>query len=135
MLPQDTFSRDFEYPTLESFKNLKVKHGVSIAFLVFRARQLNLINKRTYKNLQINISRKKWRTEEPLEEQIPTEEPSLIKKALDLLFSEKIINLNTFVSEVGFYPNDIERVCGLENGYLDKYKERGQDGPNLRLVQ
>lgn len=135
LLPQSSFATDFNYPTLESFKNLKVKYGVSISFLTYRAKQLKLINDRTYRNLQINISRKKWRTTEPLEAQIPHEEPTILKRSLDLVFSEGLFTVGGFENEVGLTSSDIERVCGLENGYLKKYRKSSDNGPKLRLAK
>ncbi len=134
LLPEEEFTRDFQYPTLESYKTLKSKWKVSIGLLIYRSKQLDLINERTYKNLQINISKRGWRKNEPLEDKIEEENPSLFKQALDLILKEEVVTLKEVIDKVGLSQSDIERVCGLDIGYLNKYRS-SQDGPNLRLVK
>lgn len=134
LLPETTFSRDFQYPTLESYKVLKSKWHVSIALLIYRSKQLELINERTYRNLQINISRRGWRTSEPLEDKIEEEKPTLFKQALDLILKEKVMTVSEVVNRIGLGQTDIERICGLRIGYLNKYKNE-KEGPNLRLIK
>lgn len=134
LIPQDSIAKDFSYPTLESYKNLKVKYGVSIAFLIFRTHQLDLINDGTYKNLQINLSRKKWKTLEPLEDKIPEEKPTLLKSALLLVLDENVLNIGEIENLIGLNKSDLERITGLENNYLKKY-DSNNSGPKLRLAK
>lgn len=134
LLPEVSFARDFTYPTLESFKALKVKWKVSIGLLVYRARDIGLINERTFKNLQINISKKGWRKNEPLEDRIEVEKPSLIKKAFELILDEELITVSEMEREIGLSQKEIENICGLGVGFFDKYKFKGER-PKLRLVK
>ncbi|MEP2447766.1 MAG: XRE family transcriptional regulator [Balneola sp.] len=134
LLPEVSFSRDFAYPTLEHYKVLKSKWKVSIALLVYRSHQLELINDRTYKNLQINISKRGWRKNEPLEDLIELETPSLAQRAFDLIFKEKLISVQEMEDKIGLFSAEIEKICGLEKGFFDKYKLE-QQRPVLRLVK
>ena len=50
-------------PTVSDFVELKKRWGISVAALVYRARELGYIDDRRYRSLQIQISR--WRRNEP----------------------------------------------------------------------
>jgi len=134
LLPEISFTRDFSYPTLESFKALKTKWKVSIGLLIYRSRQLGLINDRTFKNLQINVSRRGWRKSEPLENIIQEETPSLARQAFELVFDEKLLLVSKMENDLGLHQDEIEKICGLEKGFFNKYKT-DSDRPKLRLVK
>lgn len=64
MLPQDEFDDLLPpNPQLRDFVNLKSSWGVSVASLIYRAHQLEYIDDRRYRALQIQMS--KWRKTEP----------------------------------------------------------------------
>jgi Zn-dependent peptidase ImmA (M78 family)/transcriptional regulator with XRE-family HTH domain len=69
---------------------LKSHWKISIAALVKRAKDLDIISDTKYKNLNISISKNGWRKSEPI--QIPVEEPTalrdIIKAHIDLGYSE-----------------------------------------------
>lgn len=72
-----------DWPT---FLRLKQTWGVSIAALLYRARTLGSISEATYRRAITYMSKRNWRNEEP-GDLGPAEQPTLMKKALDLLAS------------------------------------------------
>lgn len=87
LLPADTFSRDVVDPSLEGFKRLKPKWGVSIQAMVRRARDLELITQETYERHCRTMSVYGWRRPkgEPLDNAVPITNRSLGRKSLELL--------------------------------------------------
>jgi Zn-dependent peptidase ImmA (M78 family)/transcriptional regulator with XRE-family HTH domain len=64
LFPRDEFDKAMpDNPTLRDFINLKSAWGVSVAALIYRAHELDYIDDRRYRALQIQMS--KWRRNEP----------------------------------------------------------------------
>ncbi len=64
LIPEADFDEAMEVtPTLSDFIELKKQWGISVAALVYRARELGYVDDRRYRSLQIQMSR--WRRSEP----------------------------------------------------------------------
>jgi len=87
LMPANTFTHDVVDTSLDGFKRLKPKWGVSIQAMVRRAKALRLISEETYEKHVRNIGAAKWRRAkgEPLDEAVPVINRSLGKKSLELL--------------------------------------------------
>jgi len=87
MMPAETFSRDVVDTSLDGFKRLKPKWGMSIQAMVRRAKDLELISEERYERHCRSISAAGWRRAkgEPLDEVVPLTTRSLGKKSLELL--------------------------------------------------
>lgn len=119
LLPDSSFSKDIYSVNIDNFVYLKTKWKVSIAGMVVRANQLNLItdDQKTY--LFKRISAKKWRIQEPLDECIEFEKPSILREAVELLIDNDIISVEDLIKGLAFSKEEIEKLCFLEKGYLD----------------
>jgi len=65
-------------------QRLRARWGLSMAALLYRAKELEIITPSAYTNAMKYISRRGWRRREPGPERAP-EQPALLSKALDLL--------------------------------------------------
>jgi len=118
LLPEDGFTQEVDFaPNLEMLVALKSKWRVSIAAMVMRLRHLGLISAEREERLFINIGRRRWRTEEPLDDELEIEEPKLLQKVLEILISKNMINEQSLTIDLGLSIEDIERTIGLR-GYL-----------------
>jgi Zn-dependent peptidase ImmA (M78 family)/transcriptional regulator with XRE-family HTH domain len=61
--------------TLTGYARIKARWGVSIQAIVRRAFDLSVIDKDRYRSLQVQISTRGWRTDEPVE--VPREAPAI----------------------------------------------------------
>lgn len=114
LLPEQTFSQEvFFAPNLEMLVPLKSKWRVSIAAMVKRLRQLRLISCEREQRLFINISRRHWRTKEPLDDELEIEKPRLLQKAFDVLRDRNIINQQSLAMSLALTIEDIERTIGM----------------------
>ncbi|MCV6037432.1 hypothetical protein OFP00_30595, partial [Escherichia coli] len=78
LMPAESFARDINKPTLETFLTLKPRWKVSIAAMIFRAHQLDIITDLQKSNLYKNLSAKGWRLREPYDDQVRSETPRLL---------------------------------------------------------
>jgi len=114
LLPEQTFSQEVLFaPNLEMLVALKSKWRVSISAMVKRLRQLRLISREREQRLFINISRRHWRTKEPLDDELEIEKPSVLRKVFDMLVAKNIINQQSLTINLGLYIEDVERAIGM----------------------
>ncbi|HOC55383.1 MAG TPA: XRE family transcriptional regulator [Verrucomicrobiota bacterium] len=114
LMPAATFSRDVVDPSLEGFKRLKPKWGVSIQAMVRRARDLGLITEETYERHFRNIGAAGWRRAkgEPLDEVVPPTNRSLGRKSLELLSGSNRIRPWEIPEELPLPDRVLESVFG-----------------------
>jgi len=60
MLPASTFTKDFSYPSLDTFRTLKEKWKTSIGAMIKRVENLHILDKNQIQKMWINYSRKGW---------------------------------------------------------------------------
>lgn len=84
LLPKEAASETLKPPiTLDVLKAAKATYGVSMAALTMRALDLQIISRRRRESLFKQLSRRGWRTEEPVI--VPLEQPILISQIIDTL--------------------------------------------------
>ena len=114
LLPEESFARDIRVVDLDALKVLKGKWLVSISAMLYRVADLGWIAKEDSRRLWINYSRRKWRTNEPLDEILPIERPRLLRRAFELIVKEGIREPRRIVDEVCLSPLDICELACLE---------------------
>ncbi|CAG19734.1 helix-turn-helix domain-containing protein [Photobacterium profundum] len=119
LLPADSFARDLENPTLETFLALKPRWKVSIAAMIYRAHQLDIISDLQKSNLYKNLSSKGWRIKEPYDDQVKPENPRLLPRAINMLIDQGGFSKNILLDKLGFSTFICEELCGLPRGFFD----------------
>jgi Zn-dependent peptidase ImmA (M78 family) len=112
LLPARTFERDVT-PTLRSLVLAKAKWRVSIGAMIKRMGHLCLLSPAREQRMFANYSRRGWRTNEPLDDEIEMEEPRFIRRSFDLLIKNGVIGSDDLESRLGLYIDDVEKVTGL----------------------
>ncbi len=124
LLPKDAFIRDLIYPNkLDYYVELKKKWRVSVSAMIVRAYQLKVINNNQYQNLMKQLSKKGWRTKEPLDDVIQIPKPTLMKKAIEILIINQVMTGEQIVRQLStnnlsLNSNEIEILLGLDKGTL-----------------
>lgn len=97
LLPESTFSKDIvgQEENIYNYLTLKSKWNVSIASIIYRAKDLQLLSPEQYLRLQKKLSAKRWRKEEPEDASKPISKPVLSKQAYKLLKEEGIFDNNS----------------------------------------
>ncbi|MBE4575516.1 hypothetical protein BOO36_17070 [Vibrio navarrensis] len=117
LLPAESFARDLRNPTLETFLTLKPRWKVSIAAMIYRAHQLNIITDMQYSNLYKNLSARGWRMREPYDDQVKPERSRLLHRAVDMLVTAGI-GKSELLETIGFTPSIVEDLVGMPKGYF-----------------
>ena len=85
LLPAEDMSRSIRRnATLSDFLKVKSGWGVSIAASISRARTLDIISAERYRSLQIQLSSRGWRKQEPVN--VGEEHPLLLKQMIQAVF-------------------------------------------------
>lgn len=131
LLPAEAFAKTVTSTSLLHFVELKKYWNVSIAAMLRRCLDLKLIDESKYTSLVKQMSMKKMRKKEPLDDVVPLQEPVVLKKSILLLLDKKIKNELQLIQEISVPQEYIEMLCNLEKGTLN-YKE---PEPVIRLVK
>ena len=128
LMPKDSFTADLTrdgFINLDTFIDLKSKWNVSIAAMVHRAHDLELIDDREYVKLQKQISYRGWRTKEIMDDEKIMSEPKALNQAFELLEEHRVVHpkdLNDKLREMYgiVFPNEIlSQILGID---LDKFR-------------
>lgn len=127
LLPAEEFRADLYAPTLRVFEFLKKKWKASIAAMVRRCLDLGIIDRAKYSSLNVQISRKRWKTREPLDDVFEVEEPLLIRRIFETLKTREGVSIERIQSEVPLSPRDMSMISGLPA----KFFEPESSDPNI----
>jgi Zn-dependent peptidase ImmA (M78 family)/transcriptional regulator with XRE-family HTH domain len=133
LLPGKSFANEVYTPRLDAFVDLKRRWKVSIQAMVYRSRDLELIDEDQFTNLYKSISFRKWRTREPLDDpaQIAIEQPRVLSKAARLLLDSGRRHRDEICAELAIAPQLIEKFCDLPHGTLTSPPEIPTVEPRL----
>lgn len=129
LMPETSFSSAFFIPTLDSFLSLKLRWKVSVAAMIMRAKDLDLISEEQYKKLMMGRGRRGWSRHEPYDDDIPIESPAMLKTAFELGMAHGRVNRSAIRTMLPIAPTDIEQLAGLPLGFLS---DAGHSGIRLK---
>lgn len=118
LLPADTFAADVTVPTLDVFRLLKEKWKASIAMMIERCHQLNLIDDYNRVKLWKGYHYRKWGRSEPLDDTLPVETPKFLARSVALILQNASSKEDIF-SSLPYSITDIEELTGLPRGYFN----------------
>lgn len=118
LLPRDSFVNSVSGCSIEHFVFLKKKWKVSIAAIVFRCSDLNLFDENSILNIRKQMSYKRMKTLEPLDDIMEIEQPKLLNQAIRLLLEKGICDNFEIINELRIPVSDIEILCNLPGGFL-----------------
>ena len=121
LLPPEAVKREaYALNSLESLLLLKRRWKASAQSILYYLRDLEIIKPNQFKYLSQQIYTRKWKFSEPYDNQIEQEQPELITQACKLILDNKVRTAEQFVEDLSFPVNDIEQLCGLEQGTLTR---------------
>lgn len=123
LMPASSFAADFGGPSLSALQSLKIRWKVAIGAMIIRARDLGLISEEQENNLWRSYGRKGYRRHEPLDNEIPQEEPAILQQTFKMIIENNIQTKEQIYSSIPFSQKDIEELSCLPDGFLsDKPK-------------
>lgn len=117
-LPAQGFADQLWAPTLDAFLALKPHWKVAIAAMIMRCEQLGIITEEQARRSWINMSRRGWRKQEPLDDRLVPEQPRLLRRSFELLINEGIKTPEQILSDLALNAADVEALACLDSGYL-----------------
>lgn len=134
LFPAESFRKEVPQSakmSLDRLRHLKRTWRCSIAMMVYRAFHVGRIDEEERKRLYGQMGYRGWMTKEPLDEQLEPEQPSYLGRAIEMLISDGAKTPEDIEYEVGINRRWIEKLTGLEDGYLSP-SSSGSEQP-LRL--
>lgn len=119
LLPADSFANAFYAADLDAFLALKPQWKASVAMMIYRSADLGFMSKDQTRRLWINRTRRGWKFREPLDDELPIEEPRLLSRAFELLVNEGVQSRDQIRFALPYALSDIEELAGLSPGFLE----------------
>ena len=119
LMPADSFRGDVWMTALEPLLSLKERWKVSVGAMIKRCDDLGMIDESHVRRLWISYNRR-WKTKEPMDDQISFEAPQLMKQCFDLLIESKVKTKSEILYDLPYSQRDIETLTNLPEGYLDE---------------
>lgn len=135
LMPAETFLQEVRIPNLNTFLILKERWKVSVAAMIKRCQDLNLLSEIQAKNLWTYRNHRwgaKW---EPLDDIIPVEQPTFLQRCIELLVTEKIRGREDILMDLLLSAEDIENLASLSTGYFHQNAQNIYALPTLRSTQ
>lgn len=125
LLPRKSFPNEIYSPRLMAFLDLKRRWKVSIQAMVYRCKTLGIFDEQQVTNLYKEISRRKWRTREPLDGEggLPLEQPLLLSKIVEMVINAGKVKRDELKEKLGFSSRWIEDLAGVPSGTLSSSGE------------
>ena len=118
LLPRESFLADIRSSSLESFLPLKRKWKVSIAAMVYRCKELEIFSESQLIYIQKQISAKRWRKEEPYDQEWPCETPILLSKSIQMLLNRGDFSKDQISDKYTLGTDDIIEMCSLPKDFF-----------------
>ncbi|MBC5725853.1 ImmA/IrrE family metallo-endopeptidase [Agathobaculum sp. NSJ-28] len=131
LLPDETFSADIRSLSLNYFVMLKEKWRTSIASMIYRCKDLELIDPNTYETMYRQLSYKRWRKVEPLDDAIPIEPPKLLKSAIEFVTEIGNISKQQIIHDFCWEIRDLVEIFGTAPSF---FNEESDFRPHLQLL-
>jgi len=116
LFPTEQVINEVYSTTLDSFIPIKYKWKISIAAIIRRCLDLELITDESHLILQKQLSKRKWRKVEPLDDIIKNEEPQLVQDIFDLLINNNIVTKSGIADYIRFDDEELTKICGKYSG-------------------
>lgn len=118
LLPRRSFPQEVLSTSVKYFFELKFRWRVSVQAMVYRCKDLGILNKNQVAYLWRQLS--PMRNFEPLDDAFEPERPTLLSAALNMLVENRVQTRAQIVEALKLNHSDIEQLCGTSPGFLDQ---------------
>lgn len=118
LLPEEGFAPEAVRIDLDYLLTLKRRWKVSLQAMMMRLESLGIVTKDQLGRFYQNLSRRRWRKEEPLDDELPTENPILFERASRFLAKEQALPFEEAFTRTQLPKGYLETFSGLQSGTL-----------------
>lgn len=122
LLPSTTFSSEVISASISYFKILKQRWGVSIAAMIYRCRDLSILNESQVKYLWRQMNMLGIKKIEPFDDAFESPAPKVLRASLEMLVSRGAQVLDDIRQAINLNPRDIESLVGVPEGWFSTGK-------------
>lgn len=142
LLPKDAFISDVGVyaDNIAFYVELKRKWKVSISAMIRRSYNLKLIDNITYSQLMRSMQKRGIKKHEPLDDELTTSKPSLLRTAIQMLLRDNVLTAEEFLDELSSQYNftlesdEIEKLIDLPKGVLKIETKKPVHYLNLKTI-
>ena len=127
LFPPEAFRSEVKAFNLDGFFEVKMRWKVSVRMMMMQAQRLGFLSEEAMTRLHINYARRGYKRSEPLDEQIPPEQPRLLRRALELWVAER--GHEEVCAQLPFAIRDAVVLTGAPRGLFT-----GETAQILKLV-
>lgn len=132
LMPAESFGIEISSVSLNTFVALKERWKTSIGSMIMRCMNLGIITESYYTQLFKYYSSRGWRKNEPFDDVMPSENPRLLSRSIQLLSNSKIMMREQLINEFHLSKTDIETLTGLPRGYMSGNSAHILNFPKLK---
>ncbi len=123
LLPRESFGEELRskiVDEIDTYYNLKRRWNVSMAAMIKRARDLNIISVEQEVKLYKQLHYRKWRNPEPFDAETKVTIPVALKQSLELLIDENILQGHEIPLKIAeqynlyLTPKMLSMICGVD---------------------
>ncbi len=118
LLPRKSFPSEIFTTRLDAFVSLKKRWKVSIQAMVYRCKQLGVFDEDQVTNLYKQISARRWRTNEPLDDELALEQPRLLRRAIEMVIAAGRKIADELALDLRIAKTLIVELCNLPDDFF-----------------
>nr|WP_254638878.1 XRE family transcriptional regulator [Cohnella sp. GbtcB17] len=118
LLPAASFGNEVYSTSMDHLIALKKRWKVSIAAIAYRANKLGVFSEFQHVNVRQKLAKNNWLKSEPLDDELPFEEPTLLKQSVELIIQHAVKSKHDIINDLKLSREEIEALTNVGNGFL-----------------
>lgn len=131
LMPRRTFAREIANTTIDYFLSLKGRWRVAVAAMIYRCKELGILNADQVKYMWKQMNARNIRKREPLDNAFALSRPTVLGSAVQMLIENRVKMPAEIAEDVLLNAADVESLCALPAGTL---QNKVISFPTLRSV-
>lgn len=132
LLPQESFSQEIFGTSIDHFKFLKQRWGVSISAMIYRCKDLGIFTTNQHQYLMKQMNSRGIRVREPYDEHFQVRDPEILAESIRMIVENEVQTKAQIELALNLNMSDVESICGVPSGYLDNRVVQFDLRPRLR---
>lgn len=124
LMPSESFPLEVRWPTLDGFLAMKKRWKVSIASMIKRCHDLNIVDDEAVVRLWKGRSARGWVKREPMDDAFSFEQPKLLSRSVKMIVENEILRKSQLKEVLGVPSDKLEELCSLDKGYFSSNEEQ-----------
>lgn len=131
LIPDKALEHAFKLKSMVRLVQYKERYGISLAGMIFRAKQSNLLSDRLYQKLWIEFGRLGWRKDEP--GYVPPDRPMRMEALFDAAVQQRLLSLKEIATLAGVDERVVRRRIMLARGGTPEAMDGGRNLNPMRI--